>query len=142
MSNKIYRSNLHRVLKQTAQPRYSIAYFFAPNADAKIEPIVECLGGDDKVAKFEKVVVAKYIQDREDRDKPRDDLSQRRSPGKARSAVDESMTTADNMSSPCPSFEMLSEEVSDILYKMMMSTTDSFLERTISDLSLKSVTSF
>merc|ERR1711959_647091 len=60
-SNKIYRSNLHRVLKQTAQPRYSIAYFFAPNADTKIEPIVRCLGGDDNVAKFEKVVVAKYI---------------------------------------------------------------------------------
>jgi len=156
MSNKIYRSNLHRVLKQTAQPRYSIAYFFAPNADTKIEPIVRCLGGDDNVAKFEKVVVAKYIlekygkaritSDEENADEKREETALEAESNKAMNSTNQCQQNNLPLDTS-PSFDNLSEKVSDILFEIMMSkNTESYLERTRSDRSsprsLKSVTSF
>ncbi|KAL4428005.1 hypothetical protein ABPG75_002094 [Micractinium tetrahymenae] len=42
-TNGLYRSTLHRVVNTTGRERYSCAYFFEPNFDARVEALPQCL---------------------------------------------------------------------------------------------------
>ncbi|KAL4445389.1 hypothetical protein ABPG77_011214 [Micractinium sp. CCAP 211/92] len=42
-TNGRYRSTLHRVINTTGRERYSMAYFFEPNFDARVEALPQCL---------------------------------------------------------------------------------------------------
>lgn len=45
-TNDRYRSTLHRVINRGAVPRYSMAFFFDPDAHADITPLASCIGAD------------------------------------------------------------------------------------------------
>jgi isopenicillin N synthase-like dioxygenase len=60
MTGGIYRSTPHRVLNRSNRNRISLPFFFDPNFDAEIQPIVSFNVGDDKEERWDKASVHEF----------------------------------------------------------------------------------
>ena len=57
-----FKAILHRVLNKTQKPRYSIPFFFEPNIDAIIRPILNATD-KEKEAKMQAYIKEKFGKD-------------------------------------------------------------------------------
>lgn len=58
-TNGVYSSNMHRVKNRSGGERYSVPYFYGPNADAVIEPMPGCVDAD-RPRKFERCTAEQH----------------------------------------------------------------------------------
>jgi len=65
-TNDVYVSTPHRVVNRSGRERYSIAFFFDPNPDARVEAIPSC-----GTAKYAPILAADYIKGRLDASVPK-----------------------------------------------------------------------
>jgi isopenicillin N synthase-like dioxygenase len=68
-TNDIYVSTPHRVVNRSGRERYSIAFFFDPNPDARVAAIPSCVP-EDEGAKYPPISAADYLKSRLDASKP------------------------------------------------------------------------
>jgi isopenicillin N synthase-like dioxygenase len=64
-TNDIYVSTPHRVVNRSGKERFSIAFFYDPNPDAKVEAIASCLP-DSARAVYPPILAADYLKARLD----------------------------------------------------------------------------
>ena len=62
-SNDIYVSTPHRVVNRGGRERYSIAFFFDPNADAEVACLPDCATAD-RPARYPPIRGAEYLRER------------------------------------------------------------------------------
>ncbi len=62
-SNGRFRSTPHRVVNRSGRERYSIAYFFDPGMDARIECLPTCCGPDNP-PRFPPMRYGDYLMER------------------------------------------------------------------------------
>ena len=68
-TNDIYVSNAHRVVNRSGRERYSIAYFFDPNPEARVEAIPSCVAAG-AAPLYPPVLAADYLKMRLDASVP------------------------------------------------------------------------
>ena len=68
-TNDIYVSTPHRVVNRSGKERYSIAFFFDPNPEARVEAIPSCLAPGE-AARYAPILAADYLKMRLDASKP------------------------------------------------------------------------
>ncbi len=59
-TNDVYVSTPHRVVNRSARERYSIAFFYDPNPDARVEAIPSCVG-EGEVGRYPPILAAEYL---------------------------------------------------------------------------------
>jgi len=64
-SNDVYVSTPHRVVNRSGRDRYSIAFFFDPNADAKVECLPTCMSAE-RPSRYPPITGAAYLKERLD----------------------------------------------------------------------------
>ncbi len=64
-TNDVYVSNAHRVVNRSGRERYSIAFFFDPNPEARVEAIASCIG-EGEAARYAPILAADYLKMRLD----------------------------------------------------------------------------
>lgn len=64
-SNDVYVSTPHRVVNRSGRERYSAAFFFDPNGDAKVECLPTCTG-PDRPPRYAPTTGAAYLRERLD----------------------------------------------------------------------------
>jgi len=70
-TNDVYVSNPHRVVNASGRERYSIAFFFDPNPEARVEAIPSCVAAG-AAAKYTPILAADYLKMRLDASKPKE----------------------------------------------------------------------
>ena len=68
-TNDVYVSTPHRVVNRSGRERYSIAFFFDPNPEARVEAIPSCVAAG-AAALYPPILAADYIKMRLDASKP------------------------------------------------------------------------
>ncbi len=68
-TNDVYVSTPHRVVNRSGKERYSIAFFFDPNPEARVEAIPSCLAPGE-AARYAPILAADYLKMRLDASKP------------------------------------------------------------------------
>jgi isopenicillin N synthase-like dioxygenase len=68
-TNDVYVSTPHRVVNRSGRERYSIAFFFDPNPEARVEAIPSCLAPGD-AARYAPILAADYLRGRLEASKP------------------------------------------------------------------------
>jgi len=68
-TNDVYVSTPHRVVNRSGKERYSIAFFFDPNPQARVEAIPSCLAPGE-AARYAPILAADYLKMRLDASKP------------------------------------------------------------------------
>lgn len=68
-TNDVYVSTLHRVVNRSLKERYSIAFFFDPNPDARVEAIPSCVP-EGEFARYPPILAADYLKMCLDASKP------------------------------------------------------------------------
>jgi isopenicillin N synthase-like dioxygenase len=69
-TNDVYVSTPHRVVNRSLKERYSIAFFFDPNPDARVEAIPGCIRRGE-FARYPPILAADYLKMRLDASKPK-----------------------------------------------------------------------
>lgn len=64
-TNDVFRATPHRVVRVSPQSRYSIPFFFHPNARVWIDPLPTCISADGK-RRYEPIMSGDYLQARLD----------------------------------------------------------------------------
>jgi isopenicillin N synthase-like dioxygenase len=68
-TNDVYVSTPHRVVNRSGKERYSIAFFFDPNPQARVEAIPSCLAPGE-AARYAPILAADYLEMRLNASKP------------------------------------------------------------------------
>jgi isopenicillin N synthase-like dioxygenase len=68
-TNDVYVSTPHRVINRSAKERYSIAFFYDPNPDARVETIPSCVR-EGEAKRYPPIMAAAYLKMRLDASKP------------------------------------------------------------------------
>jgi isopenicillin N synthase-like dioxygenase len=68
-TNDVYVSTPHRVVNRSGKARYSIAFFFDPNPQARVEAIPSCVAPGE-AARYAPILAADYLKMRLDASKP------------------------------------------------------------------------
>lgn len=68
-TNDIYVSTPHRVVNRSGRERYSIAFFFDPNPDARVAAIPSCVPAGGKPL-YPPILAAEHLKMRLDASKP------------------------------------------------------------------------